>query len=131
MSNINNAPDDLFLAAGRTTIGSRGGVQPLFVGVKQVIADSAPAKALFSLYEIAHLANDGSGVEKFVVGTHEASRAVVVSVPITALGQQVPYWDAGQFNHEALVWPTGTALDTYAERKSFFTGTPIKVGHCI
>lgn len=131
MSTINNVPDDFMLASGRTAVGARGGVAPLFVGVKQVIADSAPAKALFSLYEIAHLANDGSGVEKFIVGTHEASRAVVVSQPITALNQQVPYWDSGYFNHEALVWPTGTALDTYAERKSFFTGTPIKVGHCI
>jgi hypothetical protein len=130
MSTINNVPDDIMLAAGRTTIGSRGGVAPLFVGVKEVRADSAPALANFALYELAHLKTDGTGVEKFVVGTSQAARAVVISQPVVA-GQQAPYWESGYFNHEALVWPTDPSLDTYAERKAFFTGTPIKVGHCI
>ena len=130
MSTINNVPDDFMLATGRTVVGTRGGVAPLFIGAAQVIADSAPALADFALYEIGHLKADGSGIEKFVVGTSEAARAVIVSVPVLT-GQQCPYWNEGYFNHEALVWPAGTALDTYVERKSFFTGTPIRVGHTI
>jgi len=127
---LNYVPDNYDLASAGA-VGSRGGVIPLFIGAAQVVADSAPAKALFAKYEIAHLAVDGSGVEKFVPGTHEASRCVVVSQPVTVVGQAAVYWNEGYFNHEALVWPVDPALDTYVERKSFFTGTPLRVGHTI
>ena len=126
---LNNVPDNYDLA-GAGVVGSRQGVIPLFIGAAQVIADSAPAKADFVKYELAHLALDGSGVEKFVPGTSEASRAVIVSQP-TLTGQQAVYWNEGYFNHEAIVWPAGLALDTYVERKAMFTGTQLRFGHTI
>jgi hypothetical protein len=129
MSTINNAPDNSDMARGVTTVGIRDGVAPLFIGAAQIVADSAPAKALFAKYELAALEADG--VAKFVPGTHNASQAVVVSQPITVIGQAAPYWNEGYFNHEAIVWPAGIALDTYVERKAFFTGTNLRVGHTI
>jgi hypothetical protein len=130
MSTINNVDDNFMLAGGRTTVGSRGGVAPLWAGAAQTVADSAPALAAFSLYELAHLKLDGSGVEKFVAGTSEASRAVIVSQP-TLQGQQCVYWNEGYFNHEAIKFPAGVALDSYTKRKAMFTGTPIRFGHTI
>jgi hypothetical protein len=136
MSNINNVPDNFDLASGRTTIGTRTGVQPLWAGEAPIMSDSAPGNALFAKYELAALDTTAASptfgkVVKFVPGTHNATQAVVVQQPITAVGQQVPYWSAGYFNHAALVWPAGVTLDTYPERKAFFTGTQIRVGHVI
>lgn len=127
---LNNVPDNYDLASAGV-VGTRQGVIPLFIGAAQVVADSAPAKALFAKYELAHLALDGSGVEKFVPGTSEASRAVIVSQPVTVVGQAAVYWNEGYFNHEAIVWPAGLALDSYVERKAMFTGTQLRFGHTI
>jgi hypothetical protein len=125
----NNVPDNYDLASAGV-VGSRGGVKPLFIGAAQVVADSAPALATFVKYELAHLKADGTGVEKFVPGTSEARRAVIVSQPCVA-GQAAVYWNEGYFNHEAITWPAGAALDSYVERKAMFTGTPLRFGHTI
>jgi len=127
---FNNNDPKFGLASGRDPVGARGGVMSLFAGEGDILTDSAPAKADFVQYELAALATDGSGVEKFIACTHTAAQAVIVHYPVTT-GQQCPYYCGGYFNHEALVWPAGTALDTYVERKAFFTGTPIRVGHCV
>jgi hypothetical protein len=38
-----------------------------------------------------------------------------------------PLYTGGCFNHAALIWPTGAAYDTLAERQGAFAGTPINV----
>ena len=120
--------------AGAEVLAARGGPFQLWIGGAQVVTDAAIAAVDFQKYEIAALdtavgATFGQLV-RFVPGTHEATQAVVVAQPVTA-GMSTPYFAEGRFNHEALIWPAGTALDTYAERKAFFTGTILKVGHLI
>lgn len=130
MSTINNAPDDYDLAKTPTTVITRGGVAPLFIGAAQVCADSAPSKvAAIQKYQL--IALEADGVTTFVVGTHNASQAVIASQPITKIGQAVPYWNEGEFNNAAIIWPADASLDTLAKRKAFLNGTNLKVGHTI
>jgi hypothetical protein len=96
----------------------------LFAGDEPPKSDAAVALAAFVKYEVAALT--ATGIAKFVVGTHTAAQLVVVAQP-TASGAQCAYFNAGKFNHAALVWPADAALDTYIERRAFCTGT-VKVG---
>jgi hypothetical protein len=97
----------------------------LFAGDEPPKSDAAPALATFVKYEVAALT--ATGVATFVVGTHTAAQLVIVAQPVDTIGKQCAYYNAGKFNHEALVWPNNAALDTYAERRAFCTGT-VKVG---
>ena len=100
----------------------------LFAGDAPVVTDAAPSLvASIAKYQVVALT--ATGVTTFIPGTHTAAQGVIAAQPITAIGQQVPYYSAGFFNHAALVWPAGTALDTFVERKAFFNGTPIHIGH--
>lgn len=99
----------------------------LFAGDAPVVTNSAPSLvASIAKYEVAALTD--TGVTTFVVGTHTAVQGVIVAQPISAIGQAVPYFSGGFFNHAALVWPAGATLDTLAERKKFFQGTAIHIG---
>lgn len=120
--------------AGGVNVKQFGAPFQLWIGGAQVVTDAAIAAVDFQKYEIAALVTAAGATQgqlvRFVPGTHEAKQAVVVAQPVTA-GMSTPYFAEGRFNHEALIWPAGTALDTYAERKAFFTGTILKVGHLI
>lgn len=50
-----------------------------------------------------------------------AAQAVAAATP----GSWLPVYIGGAFNHEALVWPAG--MNTLAQRKLLFAGTPIHV----
>jgi hypothetical protein len=111
--------------------GSRPGLFPLWIGGMQPVTDSAPSAVNdIKQYQVLALL-DNNTVTPFVPGTHEAKRIVISAQPVVTAGQMVPYWNAGRFNHEALVWPAGTALDTYAERKALLIGCDVQVGHTI
>ena len=110
MSKINHVRDDYDLARGVDTVLTRGGVAPLFTGAAQICADSAPSLvASIKKYELVALTD--TGLTTFVVGTHEASQAVIASQPITKVGQQCPYWNEGEFNHAAIHFPVHASLD--------------------
>lgn len=100
-----------------------GGVVPVTDSAKSAVASAKQ-------YEIMALLPAGT-LTTFIAGTHTAQQCVVAAQAVNSVGQDVPYWDQGKFNHEALVWPTGSSFDTYIERKAFFTGTNIRVGHLI
>jgi hypothetical protein len=74
----------------------------------------------FVQYEIAALEIATDKIVKWnpatVDGTIIPGYVVMQPVDSTAADAQGPCAIEGFFNHEALVWPTGTALDTYAER---------------
>lgn len=100
----------------------------LWVGEMQPITDSAPSLvAAAKQYEV--MALTATGVTTFIVGTHTAQQVVVAAQAVTKIGQQVPYWEAGKFNHMALVWPVDVTLDTLPERKAFLMGSMVRVGH--
>lgn len=98
----------------------------LFAGEAAVITDSAPALADLAQHTVAALT--ATGITAFVSGTHTAGQLVVTSQPVLT-GQQCPYYQAGRFNHAALVWPAG--LDTLEARKLACAGTAISMGHLV
>lgn len=115
--------------AGAEIVGSRPGPFQLWIGGAPVVTDAAIAAVPFQKYELAALMPDNT-LARFVPGTHEAKQMVITAQPVAA-GMSTPYWNAGRFNHEAVIWPAGAAFDTYAERKAFLTGTMLMVGHLI
>ena len=111
-------------------VGSRPGPFQLWVGGVEPVSDSAKSGEALEQYQVAALIANGT-VVKFIPGTHTKDQVVIVAQPVGAANVDTPYWNAGRFNHEALVWPTGTALDTYAERKALLVGAKVQVGHLI
>lgn len=111
------------LAAG-SLVGTWAPEQ-LLAGEAPVTTDAAPALAAITKYQL--IAVTATGVTPFVSGTHTADQAFIAAQPVS-YGKQCPYFKSGCFNHEIVVWPAGTALDTYAERKAFFGNSPLTVG---
>lgn len=120
-------PDPLRDIAGFEVIAGQTPFQ-LWVGDIQIITDSAPALTAIVKHQVVALT--ATGVTTFIPGTH-TGREAVVAAQSAEIGEQCPYWNEGYFNHEALLWPAGTALDTYAERKALLIGANIRVGHLI
>ena len=119
------------LASG-ALVGTMPASPQLFAGEAPIITDSAPALAVIQKWQLCSLTP--TGVTPFVstgtpVSDSPASSAVIAAVAADAPGKQVPYYDAGKFNHEAIIWPA--AVDTLAKRKALLHGTPIFVGHLI
>lgn len=99
-----------------------------FVGDLPIATDSGVvATAAVVQYQVVALMPDETLIP-FVTGTHTVNQAVITAIA-GGVGKRVPYYTAGHFNHAALTWPAGTALDTLVERKQFFNGGTIKVGH--
>lgn len=96
----------------------------LFAGQAPIITDSAPALAAVLKYQL--LALTATGVTPYVEATHTHDQAVIAA-QAAGIGKQVPYWNAGKFNHAAVIWPVG--LDTLAKRKAFLNGTMLHAGH--
>lgn len=116
--------------AGYEFVGKRGGPFQLWIGGAPVVTDAAIAAVDFQKYELAALDLTNGTLVRMVPGTHAASQCVITAQPVKA-GQSTPYWNAGKFNHEAVIWPAGSALDSYNERKAFLTGTMLMVGHLL
>lgn len=115
-----------FENASFALVGTKAAAVQLFAGEAPVITDSAPALVDIVKHEV--LALMPTGVTPFVTATHTAEQAVIASHAATA-GQQLSYYQAGRFNHAALVWPAD--LDTLAERKALVAGSMLSMGHLI
>lgn len=103
----------------------------LFAGSREIATNRAPvADGLsFDQYEVIALAADGSIIKFDPAGAAPANVAqgvILNSVDTTeTTGQESGYYTAGDFNHEALVWPA--ALTTLAARKAVFNRTSIAI----
>jgi hypothetical protein len=123
-------PPNWELASG-ALVGTMGPSPQLFAGEAPIVTDSAPALAAIQKWQLCELTP--TGVKAFVsTGTpatdSTANSAVIAAVGVS-IGQQCPYYHAGKFNHEAMVWPA--ALDTLAKRKVALHGSMILIGHLV
>jgi membrane-associated protease RseP (regulator of RpoE activity) len=105
--------------------GDHGTFTPtqLFAGDKDFVTEPATFKSgegAFVQYEVASLEVATNKIVKLdatvVDGTEVPGYVVMQPVDSTAADKQGPVAIEGFFNHAALVWPAGTALDTFAER---------------
>lgn len=118
------------IAAGGTLDGTFL-LPMLFIGEGEISSSAAPSlDATIAQYTVCALT--ATGVTRYVVGTHTKDQMVINTQPITAVGQQVPIWTAARtLNAAALIWPTGTTLDTFAEQLAFVQGTSFKIAKLI
>lgn len=103
--------------------------EQLYAGEAPIVTDAAPSLVANVLkYEVLALTATGLRRLTLTGDTPDAgSICVIAAQPVAGVGDQVPYFAAGKFNHELLVWPA--ALDTYAKRRAFFMGSDIHIGH--
>ena len=115
--------------AAYEVLGTRNPFQ-LWIGEAPIITDAGvSAVATLPIYSLAALLADNT-IVAFDPATHNAKQAVITAVQIDAIGQAVPYWDSGKFNHESVNFPA--AWNTYEERKTGLQGSyDLRVGHLI
>lgn len=98
----------------------------LFAGDAPIVTDAAATTvATVKKYEVLLL--EAAGLRRPDPATDKGAQCVIAAQAAATIGMQVPYFAAGKYNHEALVWPA--SLDTYAKRQAFFHGSDIHIGH--
>ena len=116
------------LATGVTVAGSFVPTH-IFCGEGEISSSAAPALAALTQYQVCALT--ATGVTPFISGTHTKDQMVIATQDV-ASGAQAPIWTrARTINHAILIWPSGTALDTFAERLAFVQGTAFAIGKMI
>lgn len=110
------------LAAGGVVHGPQT-VEQLFAGEAPIVTGKSVALNTIAKYQVVVLS--ATGVSSDLTSVTVGDKCVVAAQAAT-VGQAVPYYSAGFFNHAVLGWPA--AQDTLAKRKLFFMGTPISVG---
>lgn len=112
--------------AGDTTLGTMGSVQ-LYAGEAPIVTNwiQAASGLTFAKYEVYAVNAGGEAIKFNPGGSAPATIAKgIFAQPITVAAGKGPVYEAGIFNHEALVWPASGAA-TYALRKGFFSaGNP-------
>lgn len=112
------------LAAGGVEHGPYN-PQLLFAGEAPIVTGNAVAANTITKHAVCVLLADGT-ISNATSALTTGDKCVIAAQDAT-VGQNVPYFSGGFFNHAQLTnWPT--AIDTLAERKQFFMGTDIKVG---
>jgi hypothetical protein len=99
--------------------------QQLFAGEAPIVTGNAVAATAIVKHAVCVLLANGTISDATADLT--TGDKCVIAAQAAAIGQSVPYFIGGFFNHAQLTnWPT--AIDTLAERKQFFAGTSIKIG---
>lgn len=103
--------------------------EQLLAGDTPIKTDSAiVSTTAVTKYLLCALLADGT-ITPFVGGTHTAAQACL-AMEAAAVGVSVPYAHTGTFNDALITYPAHATLDTYIERRNFFTGT-FKVSHLV
>lgn len=110
------------LAAGGVVHGPQT-VEQLFAGEAPIVTGKSVALNTIAKYQVVVLS--ATGVSSDLTSVTVGDKCVIAAQAAT-VGQAVPYYSAGFFNHAVLGWPA--AQSTLALRKLFFMGTPISVG---
>lgn len=115
------APTQIF--AGEGDIITDGGLFGADVVIYQVIAKNAAGAF------VPHdpTATSGAGTEEDPTVPAPESVAIGIAAQPIKSGDEGPYYLAGVFNHEALVWHE--SLDTLAKRQAVFDRTNIHIGN--
>lgn len=113
--------------AGYQSEGVVAGLEGIFIGDAPIVTDSAPALAAIQQWQLCVLL--ATGITPYVPATHTtaAPDKLVVAQVAAGIGKQCPYYVAGAFNHNLMVWPA--SLNTYALRKEAVLGSMIVIGH--
>jgi hypothetical protein len=112
--------------AGDSTLGTYTPVQ-VFAGEAPIVTYNRKTAAGVTLvkYEVYAVNAAGDAIKYDSAGSAPANVAVGIAAQAAAAASNFPTYEAGAFNHAALVWPV--AADTFAERRAAFARTPINI----
>ncbi len=119
-------PQGYFGLASGTDEGTMAAPVQLFVGEAPIKTDSAQAAANIAQYQVCVL--EANGTLTVAEDSDDPKKCVIAQIAATN-GARCPYYSAGHFNHEVIVFPV--SLNTLDKRKEFFSGTPIFMGHLL
>lgn len=105
------------LVAGGGPIGSWEPTH-LFSGDADVHTDGAVAGANFAIYTVLAFNAAGQLVPHAPAATDGTENALGIALTAGVNGQKTPYYTAGQFNPDALVWDA--SLTTFEQRQAAF-----------
>lgn len=109
------------LLAGGGPIGSWEPTH-LFSGDADIHTDGGVAGANFAIYTVLAVTAAGLLVPHAPAATDGTEVAMFVALEAGVSGQKVPYYTAGQFNPDALVWDA--SLTTFEQRQAAFRNSP-------
>ncbi|MNK62106.1 hypothetical protein D3C87_812750 [compost metagenome] len=100
--------------------------EQLYAGDAPIHTGAAKATTDITKYEVVKKSTTTGTVARVATVGSDLGQDYVIAAQPSANGKDTPYFDAGHFNHEVLVWPSD--LDTLVKRQAFFRGTMIFVG---
>lgn len=105
--------------------GQMGTFEPfhLFSGDGDIHTDGAVCAESFAIYTVLAFNADGQLVKHAPAATDTTAKAAGIAAQAGVAGQKTPYYTAGQFNPDALVWDA--SLTTFEQRQAAFRGTLI------
>lgn len=110
------------LLAGNESLGAWAPVQ-VFSGDAILHSDGATCAVNFPIYTVLAFTAEGLLTPHDPAATDGTQVAAVIAAQAGTAGNPCPYYTAGQFNPEALVW--NAALTTVAQRKAAFVNSPV------
>lgn len=119
------------IAAGQTVLGTATMAQ-LFAGEAPITTNDYEIATGVTVVKYGVYALDATG--KVIVwdtaGTAPATTPRVIASQAGVAGDRIAFFDGGNFNHEALLWPE--SLTTFEARRAAFTSTgTIKIGRLV
>lgn len=120
------------IAAGQTVLGTFVPTQ-LFAGEAPITTNDYEIAAGVTVVKYGVYALDATG--KVIVydpaGVAPAITPRVIASQPAAAGDRISFFDGGNFNHEALVWPV--SLTTFEARRAAFgsSNSTIKIGRLV
>jgi len=117
--------------AGNGDLGSWAPTD-LFAGEKEIVTETPTGTCATAVtrYQVIALNTSGNFAPQDPDATDTVlQKAIGIALDDCAVGEKVPYYVSGYFNHAALTWDA--AITTLAARRAVFTGTEIKIGSVI
>ena len=98
------------------------GEMPLITGQGEIGNAAVAARTVL-------MVGSSGNAGKLVAYDGTPGAAVAIAAADLKASARGPIYEGGYFNHEWLIWPAGSTMDTYLERKTAFaSGSTIKVG---
>lgn len=117
------------IAGGRTVLGSTTPVQ-LFAGEAPITTTDYLLTTDVAKYQVCTVAADGT--VKAVTGILDiVAKTIVIASQAGVTGDRIAFFDGGNFNHQALIWPSDAPGTFDGRRALVAAGLTIKIGQLV
>lgn len=117
------------IAGGRTVLGTFTPVQ-LFAGEAPITTNDYVLTTNCTKYQVCTVAADGT-VKAAALVADIVGKNIVIASQAGASGDRIAFFDGGNFNHEALTWPSDAAATFDGRRALVDSGNTLKIGRLV